>query len=229
VFPSEKRVLVVDDERAVRTMLEYGLSRAGFAVRSTVDGRTALESVREWNPEVVVLDVMLPETDGFSLLPHFREITDAPIILLSARTETADKVLGLQRGADDYVPKPFEMEELVARIQSALRRPRLDVRHTLTHADLVVDVTRQQVRRGERRVELSKREFALLITLLRYPGKIFSRAELLDTVWGIERSVAPNVVETYVSYLRAKVDHGEPVKLIQTVRGSGYVLSSEEV
>jgi DNA-binding response OmpR family regulator len=228
VIPSEKRILVVDDESALRTMLERGLSQVGFSVRSAVDAPQALDFVRQWNPHVIILDVMLPEVDGFSLLPCLREKTDVPIIMLSAKNSVADKVLGLQRGADDYVAKPFDMEELVARVHSALRRPRLDVRHTLTYADLTVDVGRQLVFRGTRRIDLSKREFALLLAFVKEPGTIFTRAQLLDLVWGTDRDLAPNVVESYVSYVRAKIDQGEPIKLIQTIRGAGYMLNAEE-
>ena len=136
------RVLVVDDETAICDLLEYGLGQAGFVVRTVRDGRGALDLVRNWTPEVIVLDVMLPEIDGFTLLPALRRLTDAPIVMLSAKTETAEKVAGLSRGADDYVGKPFEMEELIARLHSALRRPRMEWRRTFNYADLTVDVSR---------------------------------------------------------------------------------------
>jgi DNA-binding response OmpR family regulator len=218
------RVLVVDDEAAIRDMLEYGLGQAGFVVRAVPDGRAALETVRSWSPELIVLDVMLPEVDGFTLLPALRRSTEVPIIMLSARAETAEKVTGLSRGADDYVAKPFELEELVARLHSALRRPRLEMRQTFTYADLSVDVARRTVFRGTRRVELSTREFDLLLTFVRNPERVFTRSELLDLVWGVDRDIVPNTVETYISYLRAKLDSGQPVRLIQTMRGVGYAL-----
>jgi len=218
------RVLVVDDEVAIRDLLDYGLGQAGFSVRSVGDGRTALDAVRQWSPEVIVLDVMLPEIDGFTLLPALRRITDVPIVMLSARTETAEKVAGLSRGADDYVSKPFELEELIARLHSALRRPRMELRQTFAYGDLTVDVGRRSVFRGNRRVELSTREFDLLVTLVRNPEHVFTRSQLLDLVWGVDRDVVPNTVETYISYLRAKIDSGEAVKLIHTLRGVGYAL-----
>jgi DNA-binding response OmpR family regulator len=222
--PPGARVLVVDDEAAIRDLLEYGLAQAGFEVRSARDGRSALETVRSWTPEVIVLDVMLPEVDGFTLLPALRRLTDVPIVMLSAKTATAEKVTGLSRGADDYLVKPFEMEELVARLHSALRRPRLDMRETFRYADLVLDVSRRTVFRGQRRIDLSTREFDLLMTFVQHPERVFTRAQLLDLVWGVDRDVVPNTVETYVSYLRAKLDSGEETKLIQTLRGVGYVL-----
>jgi DNA-binding response OmpR family regulator len=218
------RVLVVDDEAGIRDLLEYGLGQAGFSVRSVIDGRTALSAVKQWSPEVIVLDVMLPEIDGFTLLPALRRLTDVPIVMLSAKTETAEKVAGLSRGADDYVGKPFELEELIARLHSALRRPRMELRQTFSYADLTVDVSRRTVFRGARRIELSTREFELLLTFVRHPDQVFTRSQLLDLVWGVDRDVVPNTVETYVSYLRAKLDSVESVKLIHTLRGVGYVL-----
>jgi two-component system, OmpR family, response regulator MprA len=218
------RVLVVDDEAAIRDLLEYGLGQAGFSVRSVADGTAALAEVQRWLPEIIILDVMLPGVDGFTLLPALRRATEAPIIMLSARGEAHEKVTGLSRGADDYVAKPFELEELIARLHTALRRPRLESRPTLTYADLTVDVSRRAVYRGDKRVELSAREFDLLVTFLRSPERVFSRTELLDAVWGVDRDLVPNTVETYISYLRAKLDSGEAVKLIQTLRGVGYAL-----
>ena len=131
---------------------------------------------------------------------------------------------GLSRGADDYVAKPFELEELVARLHSALRRPRLEMRQAFTYGDLTVDVARRSVFRGTRRVELSTREFDLLLTFVRNPERVFTRSELLDLVWGVDRDIVPNTVETYISYLRAKLESGQPVRLIQTMRGVGYAL-----
>jgi DNA-binding response OmpR family regulator len=220
-------VLVVDDEAAIRELLEYGLGQAGFTVKSVIDGRSALETIHTWSPELIVLDVMLPEVDGFTLLPALRRLTEVPIIMLSAKNETAEKVTGLSRGADDYVGKPFELEELVARLHSALRRPRLDMRQNFRYADLTVDVARRVVFRGVRRIELSTREFDLLLTFVRNPERVFTRSELLDLVWGVDRDIVPNTVESYISYIRAKIDSGEAIKLIQTLRGVGYTLRAE--
>jgi DNA-binding response OmpR family regulator len=222
------RVLVVDDELAIRDMLQIGLSKAGFTVKAVADGRSALEQLRSWSPEAVVLDVMLPEIDGYSLLPAIRRVSEVPIIMLSAKADVQEKVMGLLRGADDYLGKPFDIDELVARLLSALRRPRLEVRQTLRYGDLSIDVARRAVVRSGRRVQLSRREFDLLMTLISQPERVFTRSQLLDYVWGVDRDVVPNVVETYISYLRAKIDSGEDVKLIRTMRGSGYTLSSHD-
>jgi DNA-binding response OmpR family regulator len=226
--PIGARVLVVDDELAIRDMLSIGLTKAGFTVETVADGRLAIENVRSWNPEVVVLDVMLPEIDGYALLPAIRRISEVPIIMVSAKTAVSEKVMGLLRGADDYLAKPFDIEELVARILSALRRPRLEIRQTMRYCDLTVDVARRVVHRSGRRVQLSRREFDLLMTLFQQPERVFTRSQLLDYVWGVDRDVVPNVVETYISYLRAKIDNGESVRLIRTMRGSGYTLSNRD-
>lgn len=218
------RVLVVDDERALRELLEYGLAQAGFAVRSVAEGSAALPLLQAWAPDLIVLDVMLPGTDGLTLLPEIRRLTTAPVVMLTARTEVTEKVAGFSAGADDYVGKPFDLEELVARLRTLLRRPRIEHRETFTYADLSIDPTARTVYRGNRRIELSPREFDLLRVFAEHAEDVLTRSELLDLVWGVDRDVIPNTVETYVSFLRAKLDSGEPVKLIQTLRGAGYSL-----
>jgi DNA-binding response OmpR family regulator len=220
----QPRVLVVDDERGLRELLEYGLEQAGFSVRSAADGAEGLSLLEAWSPDLIVLDVGLPERDGFALLPDIRRLTTAPVVMLTARTELGEKLAGFSAGADDYVAKPFDLEELVARLRTLLRRPRIEERETLTYADLSIDAPSRTVYRGNRRIELSAREFDLLCVFAAHAEEVLSRSELLDLVWGIDRDVVPNTVETYVSFLRAKIDSGEPVKLIQTLRGVGYSL-----
>jgi DNA-binding response OmpR family regulator len=218
------RVLVVDDERHIRELLEIGLSDEGYDVRSAPDGQVGLQMVREWNPDAIVLDVMLPKIDGIALLPMFRKLTEAPILMLSAKGDVGDKVAGLSRGADDYVAKPFEMAELRARLDTALRRPRLAQPQVLRYADLEVNLETRVVTRAGKDISLSAREYDLLVALLRNPHRVFTRDQLLDQVWGTERFVGPGAVETYISYLRAKIDQGFPTRLIQTHRGAGYSL-----
>jgi two-component system, OmpR family, response regulator MprA len=218
------RVLVVDDERGLRELLEYGLEQAGFSVRSVTEGSAAFPLLETWSPDLIVLDVMLPGSDGVALLPEIRRLTTAPVIMLTARTEITEKVAGLTAGADDYVGKPFDLEELVARLRTLLRRPKIEGLETFTYADLSIDAPSRTVFRGNRRVELSAREFDLLLVLAEHAEEVLTRSQLLDLVWGIDRDVVPNTVETYVSFLRAKLDSGEDVKLIQTLRGSGYSL-----
>ena len=218
------RVLVIDDERGLRELLEYGLDQAGFVVRSVTEGSAALPLLESWRPDVIVLDVMLPGPDGFTLLPEIRRLTTAPVVMLTARTEINEKIAGFSAGADDYVGKPFDLEELVARLRTLLRRPRIEGRETFTYADLSIDAPSRTVLRGNRRIELSAREFDLLRVFAEHAEQVLTRSQLLDLVWGVDRDVIPNTVETYVSFLRAKVDSGEPVKLIQTLRGTGYSL-----
>jgi DNA-binding response OmpR family regulator len=220
----QPRVLVVDDERGLRELLEFGLEQAGFSVRSAADGAEGLRLLEAWSPDVIVLDVGLPERDGFALLPDIRRLTTAPVVMLTARTEMGEKLAGFSAGADDYVGKPFDLEELVARLRTLLRRPRIEERETFTYADLSIDAPSRTVYRGNRRIELSAREFDLLCVFAAHAEQVLTRSELLDLVWGIDRDVVPNTVETYVSFLRAKIDSGEPVKLIQTLRGVGYSL-----
>jgi DNA-binding response OmpR family regulator len=218
------KVVVIDDERHLRELLELGLAEDGFEVRSAADGRAGLQLVRDWRPDAIVLDVMLPFVDGLELLPMLRRITEAPILMLSAKADTDDRITGLRRGADDYIRKPFEMTELAARLHSALRRPRLEQPSIVQYADLSIDLDRREVKRGDQRIELSAREYALLLTLVRNPERVFTRDQLLDLVWGTDRDVGPGAVETYVSYLRAKIDAGFDPKLIRTIRGAGYAL-----
>ncbi len=221
------RILVVDDERHIRELLEIGLGDEGYDVRSAADGQVGLKIARDWSPDAIVLDVMLPKVDGIALLPMFRKLTEAPIVMLSAKAETGDKIAGLHGGADDYVSKPFEMTELTARLEVALRRPKLAQPASLRFSDLAVDLETRVATRGDKRIALSAREYDLLVTLLRNPNRVFSRDQLLDQVWGTNRYVGPGAVETYISYLRAKVDQGFPKRLIHTHRGVGYSLREE--
>lgn len=218
------RIAVIDDERHLRDLLQMGLSDDGFEVRTAPDGQSGLALVRDWRPDAIILDVMLPYVDGLELLPMMRRVTEAPILMLSAKADTDDRVTGLRRGADDYIAKPFEMSELIARLHSALRRPRLEQPSLVSYADLTIDLDRRDVKRGDVVIDLSAREYALLLTLVRNPERVFTRDQLLDLVWGSDRDVGPGAVETYISYLRAKIDANFDPKLIRTVRGAGYAL-----
>jgi DNA-binding response OmpR family regulator len=221
------RVVVIDDEHSIREMLDIGLAQAGFAVRTAVDGPDGLTAIRDWSPDCVVLDIMMPKIDGLSLIPLLRRLTEVPIIMLTARGDVRDRIDGLKSGADDYLPKPFDLDELIARIQTALRRPALRRVQHLRVADLEIDIETRSARRGERWIDLSTREFDLLAALARRPRRVFTREELLDLVWGVDRDVAPATVETYISYLRAKVDRAPETRLIHTVRGVGYAIKDQ--
>jgi two-component system, OmpR family, response regulator ArlR len=221
------RVLVVDDERRIRELLELSLRHHGYDVRSAADGQAALAAAKEWEPDAIVLDVMLPKIDGISLLPMLRRVTEAPVILLSAKGEVEDKVSGLAGGADDYLSKPFEIAELIAHIEAKLRRPHIEHPEVLHYDDLTVDLQTHTAERAGEKLDLSALEYDLLVTLLRRPKRVFTRDELLEMVWGDDRDVTAAAVERYISYLRSKVDDGFDRRLIQTVRGVGYTLRHE--
>ena len=220
------RVAVIDDDRMVREMLELGLSREGFEVETAADGLSALDLIRRFDPEVIVLDIMMPKIDGITLLPRLREITQAPIVMLTAKGDTEDKVQSLSAGADDYLVKPFIFEELIARLQAKLRRPQLIEENVLRWHDVAINPTTREAHRGKDSIDLTQREFDLLAVFMREPRRVFSKDHLLEIVWGHDFEGGPNIVETYISYLRAKLDRpGDPGSFIRTVRGVGYGLS----
>jgi DNA-binding response OmpR family regulator len=221
------RVLVIDDERPIRELLELALAHGGYTVRSAPDGAAGLAAAKEFEPDVVILDVMMPQIDGIALLPMLRRVTDAPVIMLSAKGELEDRVEGLTHGADDYLSKPFDVSELIAHVEAKLRRPHLERSQQLDYDGLHVDLERRAVERAGKPLDLSRLEFDLLVTMLRRPKRVFTREELLDLVWGNESDATEGAVERYISYLRAKVDDGFPTRLIHTVRGVGYTLRSE--
>jgi two-component system OmpR family response regulator len=223
-MPGE-RLLLVDDELHLRSMLEAALRHSGFDVHAVESGREALEAVGPVEPDLVVLDVMLPDLDGFEVCRRWRqEGRHTPVVFLTARDATEDKVRGLTTGGDDYLVKPFSLEELVARIQAVLRRTgagRPDA--VLRCADLVLDDDAHRVTRAGTEVSLSPTEFNLLRFLLANQGRVLSKAQILDHVWNYDFGGEGGVVETYVGYLRRKVDDVDP-RLIRTIRGVGYVL-----
>jgi two-component system OmpR family response regulator len=223
-MPGE-RLLLVDDELHLRSMLEAALRHSGFDVHAVESGREALDAVGPVEPDLVVLDVMLPDLDGFEVCRRWRqEGRRTPVVFLTARDATEDKVRGLTTGGDDYLVKPFSLEELVARIQAVLRRTgggRPDA--VVRCADLVLDDDAHRVTRAGTEVSLSPTEFNLLRFLLANQGRVLSKAQILDHVWNYDFGGDGGVVETYVGYLRRKVDHVDP-RLIHTIRGVGYVL-----
>jgi len=218
-------VLVVDDDRSIRDALERGLRLEGFEVTAVASGEEALAVADSDRPDVVVLDVGLSGIDGVEVVRRVRAAgNDVPICILSARVEVGDRVTGLEAGADDYLVKPFVLEELVARLNALLRRrPDADV-PVLMAGELRVDSARRRVQRGAQDIELTKREFHLLETLIRNQGIVLSRERLLELVWGYDFEVNTNVVDVFVGYLRRKLEEGGGTRLIHTVRGIGFVL-----
>ena len=222
------RILVVDDEENIRFLVASTLELAGMEADTVATGRDALARVTTWRPDAVVLDIMLPDLDGFAILRRLREQGNrVPVVFLTARTTTGDRVRGLTAGGDDYLVKPFEVAELVARVRLRLRRPDdLWTGRHLRCADLVLDTDRHEVVRAGRVVHLSPTEYSLLHYLLVNVGRVLTRSQILDRVWTYDFEGDPAVVDTYVSYLRPKVDKVSP-KLIHTVRGIGFTLRQE--
>jgi two-component system OmpR family response regulator len=223
----EARLLVVDDEPSIRELLTASLRFAGFEVFPAADGESALRLAEQHRPDLVVLDVMLPDIDGFTVTRRLRERgRDIPVLFLTAKDETSDKVTGLTVGGDDYVTKPFSLEEVVARIRAVLRRAGVggeaDSGRIIFH-DLEMDEDSHEVRRAGKLVDLSPTEFKLLRYLMLNPNRVLSKSQILDHVWAYDFNGEAGIVESYISYLRRKVDIVEP-PLIHTKRGVGYVL-----
>lgn len=217
------RILLVEDDKSIARMVELELEHRNFSVRCAYDGQAGLEEVSEYRPELVVLDIMLPKMDGVGVLSRIRQSGNkVPVIMLTARDTTLDKVHSLDHGADDYLTKPFDIEELLARIRALLRRS--DGEEVLRFADLEVNTATREVRRGEREIDLTTREYELLEFMAKNPRRVLSRDFLLSRVWDQEYGIATNVVDVYVGYLRRKVDGPEEKHLIRTVRGAGYAL-----
>jgi DNA-binding response OmpR family regulator len=218
------RVLVVEDEETIAEFVQLELEHHGLQVRCAYDGPSGLEAVEEFEPSVVVLDIMLPKLDGVGVLKELRQRgSRVPVIMLTARDTPADKIHSLDLGADDYLAKPFDTGELMARMRALLRRAEGD--EVLRVADLEVDTTTREVRRGGRKVEdLTPREYELLEFMARNPRRVLSRDLLLSRVWEQEFGIETKVVDVYVGYLRKKLDVSGDVQLIQTVRGIGYAL-----
>jgi len=224
-------VLVVEDEDALATLLDYNLMKEGFRVERAADGEEALLRVAEEPPDLVILDWMLPKVSGVEVCRQLRagaETRRTPVLMLTARGEEADKVRGLDTGADDYVVKPFAMSELVARIRALLRRTRPElVEERLEYADLILDRGRHRVTRGGRDVHLGPTEYRLLDFLMQRPGRVFSRERLLDAVWGANTYVEVRTVDVHVGRLRKALRQNDAPDLIRTVRSAGYALDLE--
>ena len=224
------RLLVVEDERKMRDLLRQGLLEAGLSVDVAATGPEALALHGTKSYDAILLDVMLPGMDGFEVCRLLRaEGAREPILMLTARSSVEDRVRGLDTGADDYLTKPFSLEELLARIRALTRRPQTDPQVVLRMADLEVDPVKHEARRGGRRIELTSKEFMLLAYLLRHANEVVTTRMILAHVWDFDHARGSNVVAVYVNYLRRKIDHDFEPKLLHTVRGTGYVLRDGSV
>ncbi|RRD44513.1 MtrAB system response regulator MtrA [Buchananella hordeovulneris] len=217
------RILVVDDDTALAEMIGIVLERSGFQPAFCADGAAALAAVAEVDPDLILLDVMLPGMDGIEICRRVRETSGVPIVMLTARADTTDVVAGLEAGADDYVPKPFKPAELVARVRARLRRQDEPTSEQLTIGDLTIDVAGHEVRRGDELIPLTPLEFDLIVALAKAPRKVFTREELLEQVWGYRHAADTRLVNVHVQRLRSKIERDpEHPEIVVTVRGVGY-------
>ena len=221
---ARSRILVVDDDSRIAAALQRVLSYEGYDVDVAADGPSALDKATSQAKDLIVLDVMLPGIDGIEVCRQLRGEGDTPILMLTALDGVSDRVKGLDSGADDYLVKPFAYEELLARVRALLRRSSPNGTETLSYADVVLDPLAHGVRRGDRSIDFTALEFQLLEFFLRHPRHVLTRDQLLEAVWGFDADTTSNVVDVYVGYLRAKLESGGETRLIQTVRGVGYVL-----
>ena len=225
------QVLVVEDEDALSTLLQYNLEKEGYAVRLAADGEDALVQVDERLPDLIVLDWMLPKISGIEVCRRLRgkvETRNVPIVMLTARGEESDRIRGLDTGADDYVIKPFSMTELTARLRAVLRRIRPGLAEDrVHHGDIIVDRVAHRVKRAGREIHLGPTEFRLLDYLMQHPGRVFSREQLLDSVWGSDVYVEARTVDVHIGRLRKALNRDEETDPIRTVRSAGYSLDAE--
>jgi two-component system, OmpR family, response regulator MprA len=224
-------ILIVDDDSRVTNALRRTLTYEGYHLSTALDGKTALELARTKSPDLVILDLMLPGIDGFEVCRRLRAVGNGvAILMLTARDAIADRVAGLEIGADDYLVKPFALEELLARVKALLRRhnPAEIAREVLCFADIELDTATRQAKREQRSIELSTTEYELLSLFLRNPRVVLTRNVLMDRIWGRDFEGGPNVLEVYIGHLRTKLEQDGAKRLLQTVRGAGYVLRGSE-
>ncbi len=219
------RILIVEDDPSIGKLLRRALILEGYDVTLLTSGSEGLQAFRDFQPDLMILDLMLPGMDGIEVCKRIREESDVPLLILTARDQVEDRVLGLDSGADDYVTKPFDIDELLARIRAQLRRSEhKPEKQILEFADLVMDTAARSVRRGGREIELTAREYDLLELFMRHPNQVLTRAQIFDEIWDYDFGGESNIIEVYIRYLRTKLEaDGEP-RLIHTKRGAGYIL-----
>lgn len=224
------KILVVDDDPAINEMLTIVLEAEGFQTSSVTDGAEAVQTFHSFGPDLILLDLMLPGMNGIDICREIRKESAVPIVMLTAKTDTVDVVLGLESGADDYITKPFKPKELVARIRARLRRTDETLADVLEVGDLTVDVPQHTVTRGNQEIQLTPLEFDLLVEMARKPNQVHSREELLESVWGYRNASDTRLVNVHVQRLRSKIEHDpENPEIILTVRGVGYKTGKAEV
>jgi two-component system, OmpR family, response regulator MprA len=223
-----ERILVIEDDPQIADLLRRGLIYEGYAVEVVADGESGLSAARDRPPDMVLLDLMLPGIDGLTVCRRLRAANDVPILILTAKDAVPDRVAGLDAGADDYVIKPFDFDEILARVRALLRRrQRAATTEELRFADITLDIGSREVYRGNRRIDLTAREFEMLALFMQNPRQVLTRDVLYDRIWGYDFGGESNIIEVYVRYLRSKLEEvGEP-RLIQTVRGVGYALRED--
>jgi two-component system, OmpR family, response regulator MprA len=224
IAENKSHILVVDDDPEILSFLRRGLAFEGYSVETANGGVEALAKIREKVPDLVILDVMMPGIDGLEVSRRLRQVSAVPILMLTAKGTLGDKVTGLDSGADDYLVKPFEFDELLARIRALLRRRPASEGEILRFSDITVNTATREVKRGQENIDLTAQEFDLLLLLMRHPRQVLKRDQIYENVWGYDFGGESNVIEVYIRYLRAKLESGDRPKLIHTVRGVGYVL-----
>lgn len=221
-------ILVIEDDPQISDLLRRGLIYEGYSVAVAGDGPAGLTAARNRPPDLVLLDLMLPGMDGLTVCQRLRAASDVPILILTARDAVPDRVKGLDAGADDYVVKPFNFDELLARIRALLRRRQPQAQQDVLHfADLTLNPDTREVHRGGRRIELTAREFEMLQLFMEHPRQVLTRDTLYDRIWGYDFGGESNIIEVYIRYLRSKLEDGGAARLLQTVRGVGYALREE--
>ncbi|MDE3088269.1 MAG: response regulator transcription factor [Chloroflexota bacterium] len=222
-----EHILVIEDEQKIADFLRRGLTYEGFKVEVCLDGESGLKAARDTPPDMVILDWMLPGLDGLEVCRRLRAGGAVPILMLTAKDSVADRVKGLDSGADDYVVKPFAFEELIARVRALLRRSHTSEETVLHFADLTLNVSTREVTRSTRKIDLTTKEFDLLHFFIRHPRQVLTREMLYDRIWGYDFGGESNILEVYIRYLRSKLELASEPRLIQTVRGVGYALREE--
>jgi two-component system response regulator MprA len=220
----KEKILIIEDDEGILRFLKRGLAFESYQVETSLDGQDGLAKVREWHPDLIVLDWMLPGMDGLEVCRRIRASGPVPILMLTAKDMIQDRVQGLDAGADDYMVKPFELDELMARIRALLRRTQPDRVPVLTFADLTLDTSSRQALRNDREIQLTAKEYDLLELFMRHPRQVLTREMIFDRVWGYDFGGESNVLDVYIRYLRQKLVVNDEQQLIHTVRGVGYVL-----